>query len=670
MSVIGSSILAGASGSAGGDPVYVDDVFSTFLWEGNSTAGRNIVNGVDLAGEGGLVWTKQRDGTRSHYLYDTENSGYALSSDLNSAKVSASNRLTAFNNNGFTLGSDSDVNQTSSDYASWTFRKAPGFFDVVTYTGNESNPRQIAHNLGSVPGMIIVKSLSTSNWYVYHRSLNNGSNPGNYRLRLDTTNAIESGTSTFGATATSTHFTISTNCNYANNYVAYVFAHDDQSFGTSGNESIIKCGSYTGNGSTTGPEIDLGFEPQFVLLRCTLRSGGHGSGWYLLDSMRGIPTGARDNTLQAQESNAEDGLNNNPGNAADIDLTPTGFKIVTDSNSTNQSGASYIYMAIRRPNKPPTAATEVFNPILADTPRTAAQRPEKVDMYWFGKTGGWGENIQVSDRLRGFQSVSSGADDSHTSPWLITNDVNQEATSGGAIAQENNASVGPLVVGVSAGSNFINYIFKRAPGFFDVVAYTGTGSATTINHNLGAVPSVVLVKARSSSYNWYWQHYALGANTFMQLNNQESAAGNGLLFNSTLPTSSVFSVGDMAGNNGSGITYIAYLFGDLPGISKAGTYTGTGSNINVNCGFTNGARFVLIKRTDGPGGTNVGDWYVWDTSRGIASGYDPYLLLNTDAAQVTNTDYIDPNIYGFTVTSSAPAALNTSGGTYLFLAIA
>ena len=111
--------------------------------------------------------------------------------------------------------------------------------------------------------------------------------------------------------------------------------------------------------------------------------------------------------------------------------------------------------------------------------------------------------------------------------------------------------------------------------------------------------------------------------------------------------------------------FVAYLFATLAGISKVGSYTGTGNNIDVDCGFTAGARFVLIKRTD-----SAGDWYVWDTTRGIVGGNDPYLLLNNDAAQVTNKDYIDPLNSGFTVTSSAIADLNTSGGNYIFLAIA
>jgi hypothetical protein len=125
----------------------------------------------------------------------------------------------------------------------------------------------------------------------------------------------------------------------------------------------------------------------------------------------------------------------------------------------------------------------------------------------------------------------------------------------------------------------------------------------------------------------------------------------------------VFSVG---GNNvGAGTTYVAYLFATCAGVSKVGTYTGTGTTLQINCGFTAGARFVLIKRTD-----STGDWYVWDSARGIIAGNDPYLLLNSTAAEVTNTDYVDAYSAGFELSSTAPAALNANGGTYIFLAIA
>ena len=117
--------------------------------------------------------------------------------------------------------------------------------------------------------------------------------------------------------------------------------------------------------------------------------------------------------------------------------------------------------------------------------------------------------------------------------------------------------------------------------------------------------------------------------------------------------------------------HVGYLFASLDKISKIGRYTGTGNNINVDCGFIAGARFVMIKRTDteiaGVAGTN---WYYWDSVRGIVAGNDPYMMINRTEAQVTNTDYIDPLNAGFTVTASASASLNASGGTYLFLAIA
>ena len=99
------------------------------------------------------------------------------------------------------------------------------------------------------------------------------------------------------------------------------------------------------------------------------------------------------------------------------------------------------------------------------------------------------------------------------------------------------------------------------------------------------------------------------------------------------------------------------LFATLAGISKVGTVTVSGAT-NVDCGFSSGARFVLVKRTDA-----TGNWYLWDSVRGIVSGNDPYLLLDTTDDEVTNTDLIDPLDAGFTLSS------NFTNGTYIFLAL-
>ena len=132
-----------------------------------------------------------------------------------------------------------------------------------------------------------------------------------------------------------------------------------------------------------------------------------------------------------------------------------------------------------------------------------------------------------------------------------------------------------------------------------------------------------------------------------------------------VPGASNIQIGSNGEINQSGQNFVAYLFATCPGVSKVGTYTGTGAAQTINCGFTAGSRFVMIKRAD-----STGDWFVWDSARGIIPANDPYLRLNLTAAEVTGTDYVDTTTVGFDITSTAPAAINANGGTYIFLAIA
>ena len=132
------------------------------------------------------------------------------------------------------------------------------------------------------------------------------------------------------------------------------------------------------------------------------------------------------------------------------------------------------------------------------------------------------------------------------------------------------------------------------------------------------------------------------------------------------PTSSTFSF--ITGNavvNASGNTYVAYLFATCAGVSKVGSYTGNGTTQTIDCGFTGGARFVLIRRID-----TSGNWYVYDTARGMTVLTDPYLLLNTTAAEVATLGSVTTVSTGFALNSAILAAINVSAGTYIFLAIA
>jgi len=640
MSVIGHSPLAGASGAAGGaDPLYVDDVFSTFLYDGTGSGaspavGQTINNGIDLSGEGGMVWFKNRDYQYPHRIFDTERGANKyLESNSTGAEVTATHGLTAFNSNGFTIGTMPQINEGTSGYeehVSWTFRKAPGFFDIVTYNGTGSN-QTISHSLGSVPGMIIIHCRDgTHNWEVYHRSTG-----ATKSLHLNTPDTpVTDSTVWNNTTPTSSVFTVGTSSNVNQNghgYVAYVFAHDEQAFGTDEDKAIIKCGTYTGNGGNQ--EINIGFEAQWLLMR----NNSIGTNWFMVNNMMG------DKSLVADESGAE--VDNSYGFDG---FKANGFAVKSNNANFNASGSTYIYMAIRRPHKPPTAGTEVFAP-QTTTPEQVRWTPGFAPDALF-TTRLSGTNRVIGARLTGAQGI------------MYTNLTNSEESGTDYLHWDEPTGTIKQTALQSDTSTGLHFAFKRAPGFFDVVAYTGTGSAASVAHNLEATPQLLIIKKRSAADSWVVYTTVIDSSMDYMYLNSTAAKGNS---SSGLPTSTVFNLSAGTQVNGSGIAYISYLFATLDGISKVGTYSGTGSNINVDCGFTAGARFILIKRTD-----SAGDWYVWDTLRGIVSGNDPYLLFNSTAAQVTNTDYIDPLNAGFTVTSSAPAALNTSGGTYLFFAIA
>ena len=642
------------SAATSSSTTYVDDVFSTYLYEGTASSAQTITNGIDISGSGGLVWIKNRTTTDENTLIDTArgNTKYLMTHSI-AAEATNSAQITSFNSDGFSLGAANQVNRNGNDFCSWTFRKAPGFFDVVTWTGNGSN-RTIAHNLGSVPGFIIVKRYSaTEDWTCYHRSLG-----ATKYIELNDVASQASNSAIFNDTEpTSSVFSVGTHDRVNTNgesYVAYVFAHDDQSFGTDEDEAIIKCGSYTGSGSD-GNFVNLGFEPQFVLLK---NASTGNTNWLMLDVMRGMPIKAETNVsakpLNPNNTAAEH--TNNP-----IDPNPRGFTPQGPGSYTNSSGHTFIYIAIRRPNKPPTAGTDVFQNINYNgQSSTVVYRSTniRVDALFSQRTNG-GVPYAL-DRLRG------------GTEYIETSAAGNYGSQSDAIIQFGNDSIktGGGAVVSSTGNNYLLTMFKRAPGFFDQVTYTGTGSALDIQHNLEAVPELIIVKNSKASVNWGVYHKTSttgGNNKYLEFNDTSSEGTSNSFWNATDPTATKFTVGSSSITNTSSKPYFGYLFATLAGISKVGTYTGTGSNINVDCGFTSGARWILIKRINGTGG-----WYVFNTVRGINSGNTPYMILsdNSYAAEVTNTDYIDPLNAGFTVTSSAPAALNTSSGTYLFLAVA
>ena len=635
-------LLQAAAGNAGGAALDVDEVFSTYLYTGTNAV-QTITNNIDLT-EGGLVWTKNRDNSANeidHQLMDSENGSFQqiLESNSTNANFGTFQWITP-KSYGFDLSTASRVNQSGATYASWTFRKAEKFFDVVTYTGNgPSNTQNISHNLGSTPGMLVVKATSTTdNWHTWHRGFGD-----NGYIMLNSTNAKSTYADLWDDTApTDTHFTVSDSCNTNNvTYVAYLFAHNDGDgeFGADGNADIIKCGSYTGNGSSNGPEIDLGFEPQWLLTKRT----NSGSSWQLVDVMRGMSSAYY--RLFPDTSSAEDYEGDG------VMPTATGFKLTGSQAQHNASGGNYIYIAIRRgPLAPPETATEVFDISHAITTNDA---PFPVD-FMLSKIMS-GANGYARDRLRG------------GTKYLLTDTTNADL-SGGDVGFDDMTGTKSS----SWGTSFIHYNWKRAPNFCDVVAYTGTGTSNqTLKHNLGVVPEMMWVKRRNGGSSWLVYHKGLNVNGDGRPETDTIDFTNSAAFDylnawfDTAPTDTEFTVGTYNNVTNNGNTFIAYLFATLAGVSKVGSYTGNGSTQTIDCGFTSGARFILIKRTD-----STGDWYVWDTERGIVAGNDPHLSLNTTAAEVTTDDSIDPVSSGFAVNQVAATNINVSSATYIFYAIA
>ena len=309
----------------------------------------------------------------------------------------------------------------------------------------------------------------------------------------------------------------------------------------------------------------------------------------------------------------------------------------------------------------PTVGTSVFSPVLRNGTGANAniQSGFPTDLIVFLNTDrAWDATGNYwTDRLRsGLKYLTSTGTDAESNWNNVFQNNNGFDTQNGVLVT---SDVSNGVINHS-GTPYINWMFRRAPSFFDEVCYTGTGSATTQTHNLGVVPELVIYKSRSNAQNWT---VYLNYDYEMYLNTTNALQGPGYSGNHGAPTSTTISV--VGGSNTSGYTFVAYLFATCAGVSKVGSYTGNGSTQAIACGFTGGARFVLIKRTDSTGG-----WYVYDTARGMSTLTDPYLLMNSTAADSATLGSVTTTTGGFTVNASILSAINTNAASYIFFAVA
>ncbi len=315
-------------------------VMDATLYTGNGST-QTITNAAGFKPD--LVWYKGRSTAYNHSLFDSvRGATKQLISNTIDAEATLSG-VTAFNSNGFSLGSDANGNNNGTTYVAWQWQAGQGTtstntsgtitssvsvnasagFSVVTYTGNNTNPSTVGHGLGVAPSLIIVKPRNTAtyNWNSYHISLGN-----TQFIALNTDSAASSAANLWNNTSpTSTVFTINAVAvnTSATTYVAYCWTP------IAGYSAF---GSYTGNGSTDGPFVYLGFRPKFILAKKISSSGD----WNILDGQRD-PYNAVGTYLNPNLSAAEG------ANASTLDFTANGFKLRQSYGNWNTAGETYIY---------------------------------------------------------------------------------------------------------------------------------------------------------------------------------------------------------------------------------------------------------------------------------------------------------------------------------------
>ena len=420
-------------------------------------------------------------------------------------------------------------------------------------------------------------------------------------------------------------------------------------YGENTDKGIIKCGSYKGQ-SSHDFEVNLGWEPQWIMIKCTSQGS---TNWSIFDSMRGIVTGGNENylypNLQSSEYTAER-----------ISATATGF--IVDASAgvlINQNDADYVFTAIRRPDgyvgKPAEAGTDVFamdnGASSSVIPNFDSGFPVDFAMDKSISSSNWDQCARL---IQG--------------SYLQTNNNNAEGTLASLGAFDSN--VGWQRAGYD--SSWYSWMWKRGQGC-DVVAFQGvaTDPGPDYAHSLGQVPELKILKRRNGGSDWMTtgtvvSQAAAGNNNskdyFMKFNTSDAASNNANYWTGGNDTSTHFTVRHGNSNmGGANNPFLCLLFASVTGISKVGYYTGNGTVGHEITGFGFQPRFIIIKST-----STISDWIVFDTLRGWGSGNDKLLKINQNQAQI-DYEYGAPTSDGFTIAITG-TAMNGNGEKYIYYA--
>ena len=465
---------------------YLDDVFSTYAYPGEADAysTQTIVNNIDLATEGGMVWIKNRNSAQRSIIGGSViGDNKYISSSENDAVATNDSRFKELTTTGFKVGGNNKTGLAGENYVSWSFRKAPGFFDIVTYTGNGANARAISHSLGSVPGMVIVKALNDSSpWTVYHKEIG----PTKYLYLNDTqAAATDEWWGEGAATFTASNFYVQSTRTNANNttFVAYVFAGGESTAATARSVDFDGSGDYL----VVYNQADL--SPEDGDFTCEM--------WIKPDSWS---TG--DSLVYASSSGfsiTRDGSNNA------LKVGMAGSTTHLTSTSLPEVG-QWTHIAVARSG---TTMRLFFNGVLNKTETVSHNYASPVTMYIVGGGGEFNGKISNFRFVKG-TAVYTSSFRPPTEPLAnITNTkllcCNGSSTNSSTVTPGTlNAEGDPTASTDSPFDDPAGFVFGES-GSENVIkcgSYKGSGSAG-LEVNVGWEPSWLMIKATSRTGDWY-----------------------------------------------------------------------------------------------------------------------------------------------------------------------
>jgi len=656
--------------------ILPSSMFKAVTYSGNSST-QNITVGF----KPDLVWIKERGpNAENHNWYDSSRGVTKfLSTNNTNAESSGGSRLTSFNTNGFTLGSDNEINDNGSTYVAWCFKANGGTlssntdgditstvqvnnnlgFSIAKWESSSSSSHTIGHGLDTTPSAILYKKYSsTGSWFIYTNVIDGSWD----ELTLNAQDGKVDYSATYGTSTTFRTVTSSAGADW----ITYSFANKS---------GFSKIGKYTvpsGGGDTF---VETGFKPKFVMIKCTSHGSTH---WEILDSSRspGLVSNESAVRMRANDTSADAGFNDTP-----VRFLSNGFmlkKSVTANiyNDYHASNRTYFYMAFA---DDPTATS----PTLADSFNTKAYTGTGNDPLAITGVGFQPDLVWIKTRTQSREHIWSD----------VVRGLNKELSSSDTAAQESRGVKSFDADGFTLdnsthnynnnGENYISWAWKagelpsintdgnttsivsvNSNAGLSIVRYIGGGGVATIGHGLSAAPEMVIVKSLGHSASWYTYHAGLDGSSpedyNVRLNEDAARQDSASYWNDTAPTNSVFTIGTTTGVSQNNTEFIAYCFRSISGYSKIGSYTGATSGVTVNVGFQ--PDFVMVKSA-----SNVEHWAILDSTRGSQKALYPN-RTNAESNTALHTITFSSTGFSFPHQDTADAMLNENGYTYIYAA--